>query len=105
MSCKFPYALEFGLLVGETRSIPTVLRGCAINAEDRRAEVTWYHITPRAYSVASNVRRDTTLLIEHRVSPARRVFRDAAPATPEKDIRAGQCAFRPVRLRDRHSGT
>jgi len=54
-----------------------------------------YHITRTRYSVASNVRRDTTLLIEHRESQRGEFFEMAGQPTPEKDIRAGQCAFRP----------
>jgi His Kinase A (phospho-acceptor) domain len=78
---QIPYALEFGLLVGEAREYsPRVLRDVRFNAEERRADVTWYHVTRTRYTVASNVGRDTTLLIEHRDPQRGEFYEMAAPA-------------------------
>jgi hypothetical protein len=78
---QIPYALEFGVLVGEEREYPPrALRDVRFNAEDRRAEVTWYQITRTRYTLASNVRRDTTVLIEHRDPQRGEYFEMAAPA-------------------------
>jgi hypothetical protein len=78
---QIPYALEFGLLVSEAREYPPrVLRDVRFNAEERRAEVTWYHLTRTRYTVASNVGRDTTVLIEHRDPQRGEFYEVAAPA-------------------------
>jgi hypothetical protein len=64
---QLPYALEFGMLVSEEREhLPRSLQGVVFNSEDRRAEISWYHSTRTRYQLASNVRRDMTVLVEHR---------------------------------------
>ena len=64
---QVPYALEFGVLVSEEREYPPrSLQRVHFNADERRAEVSWYHIVRTHYTLISNVQRDVAVLIEHR---------------------------------------
>jgi His Kinase A (phospho-acceptor) domain len=78
---QVPYALEFGVLVSEEREYPPrVLQRVVFNADERRAEVSWYHSTHMRYTLASNVRRDVAVLVEHRDPPRGAYFEMPTPA-------------------------
>jgi signal transduction histidine kinase len=78
---QVPYALEFGVLVGEEREYPPrALQRVVFNADERRAEVSWYHSTRTRYTLASNVRRDVNVLVEHRDPPRGEYCEMLAPA-------------------------
>lgn len=67
---QVPFALEFGILVSEELEyLPRALAGVVLNADERRAEVSWYHGTQTRYRLASNVGADTGVLVERRDSP------------------------------------
>jgi hypothetical protein len=77
---QVPYALEFGVLVSEEREYPQrALQRVVFNADERRAEVSWYHSTHTRYILASNVRRDVDVLVEHRDPPRGEYFDMPAP--------------------------
>jgi hypothetical protein len=78
---QVPYALELGVLVSEEREYPPrALQRVVFNADERRAEVSWYHSTYTRYTLASNVRRDVAVLVEHRDPPRGEYFEMPAPA-------------------------
>jgi hypothetical protein len=56
------------------------LQRVVFNADERRAEVSWYHITRTRYTLASNVRRDIAVLIEDRDPQRGAYFEMPTPA-------------------------
>lgn len=76
---QVPFALEFGVLVSEELDyLPRALHSVVFNREERRAEVSWYYGTRTRYRLASNVRAETSVLVERRDSPRGEYF-----VTPE----------------------
>lgn len=78
---QVPFALEFGILVSEELEyLPRALAGVVLNADERRAEVSWYHGTQTRYRLASNIGADIGVLVERRDSPRGEYYESPEPA-------------------------
>jgi signal transduction histidine kinase len=78
---QIPFALEFGILVSEEFDyLPRALADVVLNADERRAEVSWYHGTQTRYRLASNVGADIGVLVERRDSPRGEYYESPEPA-------------------------
>lgn len=82
---QVPFALEFGILVSEELEyLPRALAGVVLNADERRAEVSWYHGTQTRYRLASNVGADIGVLVERRDSPRGEYYESPEPAEQQE---------------------